>query len=364
MADHPLDTISALARAGSGLAGITPARSQTNPTSTQKHERSHFHRRLHSNTITGRVPHVHRRHRSDGKEALRTPTSATAAEFRSGMGGFDGPLSRRERKEGGGVGSKTFLQQQEKEERERRQRAKEWEAQRLRTEVKATEVETVKATEVEKVKAANETRELQLRKALQSVEDLGMTATRQLDDTYYSILEKTSLLSSTCASLVELAQECRRLSASFSRDAGTLEQGTRDSISAFAGFEAQGNVVEAFVERLRESKDATAALDSRLEAARGRIEAFERRDRGAREGRRRRWRVVWCAGFAALVLVIGVLVLRNRGRVGGVGRDVDAVEVGLGEVWGEVVEGLGGGLQMARGRGSEDPRLGELFDEL
>ncbi|KAK3675544.1 hypothetical protein LTR78_004627 [Recurvomyces mirabilis] len=358
-----LRPLPAIAKSGTGLSNIdtAPTRSQTNPPE-QKHKRSHLHRRLHSNTITGRVPHVHRRNKSSGKESL-----LSATELRPPIS-FDGLLGREKGRKGIGEGLREsglvgrreqVLSLQERggrrsreyereEEGLREQRRRREEARREKEKEKEMEVR-ITAADVARAKALNVTREEELRRNLKQVEELGMSSTRRLDDTYYSILEKASVLRSTVAGLKRLVEGARAMHKQFDDDTAKLEGDTKETLDGFGDFEQQEERIHQLVERLRRSKERTEELDRRLEGARGRVEVFERRDQEGREQRRQRWRVGW-----------GCLVGNRTVLLGG----FDGVGLTVGEVMGRVGEEVGSLTASAKASPSEDPYLRKLFDEL
>ncbi|KAK4560791.1 hypothetical protein LTR86_005370 [Recurvomyces mirabilis] len=384
MTDHDtLRPLPATANPGSGLTNMTttttaPTRSQTNPPE-QKHERSHLHRRLHSNTITGRVPHVHRRNKSSGKESLLSATELRPPISFDGLLGRDKEkgrkgigeglresglvgrreqvLSLQERAQGYGRRSREYEREREDEElREQRRRGEE-----ARLEKEKVKGVRVTAADVARAKTQNLARGEELRNSLKQVEELGMSSTRRLDDTYYSILEKASVLRSTVAGLKRLVEGARAMHKQFDEDTAELETGTKETLDGFGGFEPQEEGIQRLVERLRRSKERTEELDRRLEGARGRVEVFERRDQEGREQRRQRWRVGWGCLVGVVVLVFVVLILRNRTVLLG---EFEGVGLTVGEVMGRVGEEVGGLPARARASPSEDPYLRKLFDEL
>lgn len=216
----------------------------------------------------------------------------------------------------------------------------------------------VTAQDVEKVKAENEKREQELARSLKEVEDMGMSSTRQLDDTYYAILEKASILRSTVASLQQLADESRRMHQQFKDDSGALETDTRENIDHFNNFEEQEKTINELVAKLQSSKDETNKLNERLEKARTRIETYEQKQEAHRAKRRKQWHAIGGTLFGVILLVVAVLLLRHRRDVaeqmGVVGQKLAAA--------GDVVYGAGSNL--TKPSPPEDPYLRQLFDEL
>ncbi|KAK5130909.1 hypothetical protein LTR08_001573 [Meristemomyces frigidus] len=344
MGDHR--AFSALARAGTGLATIAPARSNTDPPAQHPaREKSHLHKRLHSNTITGKHSSS-RRHRAKD-------TVQSAIDLRPPIS-FD-QLLRREKKSPDSSRRGSGGQQQQRD-------IAEWRAQQ-QTQAERESRRRVRPEDVEKAKADNVKREEELRQSLKEVEEVGMSSTRQLDDTYYGILEKASILRSTVASLQQLAEESRRMHPHFREDAEGMEKETRQSIEGFGNFDEQEKAINELVGELKVSKADTEMLNERLEAARNRIEAYEKRELAKRVKRRNQWNATWGTLVGILLLVIVIVLLRNRRDVArqldGVGRKLGQA----GEMAGSVVLHLSTDLKPAP-RPSEDPYLQNLFDEL
>ncbi|KAK5126977.1 hypothetical protein LTR85_008336 [Meristemomyces frigidus] len=340
----------AIARAGTGLASVGPARSRTDPP-TQRHDRekSHLHRRLHANTITGKGAHSSsHRHRDKARD-----TVSSAIDFRPPIS-FDS-LLRRDRKSPDSSRRGSAGQQQQRD-------VSEWRAQQ-QAQAEREARRRVKPEEVGKAKAENAKREEELRHSLKEVEELGMSSTRQLDDTYYAVLEKASILRSTVASLQQLAEESQRMHKQFQEDADALEKETRRNIEGFGNFDEQEKTINELVGKLKGSKSDTDKLNERLEAARNRIEAYEKRENAKRSKRRKQWNATWGTLVGVLVLLIAILLLKHHRHVA---YKLDGVGVKLahaGDVAEDAVRRIPTILRPAPSP-SEDPYLQRLFDEL
>ena len=223
----------------------------------------------------------------------------------------------------------------------------------------------VTPAEVEKVRKENEQREEELRRSLKEVEEAGMRATRDLDDTYYAILEKAAVLRATVNGMMALAQESKGMHETWQSNTGILVADTQKNIRMFKGFEQQERVIGELVAKLRHSRDETIALDERLEAARKRVERYERRERAKRSMRRKQWHATWGTVAGVLVLLFALLLLKNRRRVA---RELDAVGWSLGAVSAvaeEAAANLGERLRpFAATSAREDPFLSRIFDEI
>jgi uncharacterized coiled-coil protein SlyX len=217
----------------------------------------------------------------------------------------------------------------------------------------------IRPIDVKLAQENNAKREKELRTSLQNAEEVAMSRTRQLDDTYYTILDKASLLRSTVANLQQLAEESRQMDALFQERKGKLEEDTRGLVQSFDNFDAQEKTITELVEQLKASKTQTAQLNDRLEAARNRVEAYEQREKAKAANRRKRWSAIWGALVGMLVLVVAFVVARNRSEVGS---RVHGVV--------EVMDRLGSELRASvtalnpMPSHSEDPYLKRLFDEI
>ncbi|KAK4507187.1 hypothetical protein PRZ48_000922 [Zasmidium cellare] len=332
------------------MPNVSPSRSRTDPPAPeqQQHDRSHLHRRLHSNSIrhrafTGSKEH-HHRHKA--KETVQS-----AIELKPPIS-FDTLLRRDKKSPDPGSRSTT---------NERFQQTKEdsninWAAQHAAQARK----KLVRPQDVKRVREQNEQREEELRESLKSVEEAAMSSTRQLDDTYYSILEKASILRSTVASLQQLAEESRRMHSSFNDDTNKLVSETKRNLASFGNFEGQEKTINNLVSNLKTSKDKTSALNDRLEAARNRIEAYEKREKEKQKKRRKNWWIVWGVLLAFVLLVLGVWTAKHRSTVG---TRIHSVAKVLDEFGNELASPVMAGLRPS-GSVRVDGRLERLFDEL
>ncbi|KAF2173232.1 hypothetical protein M409DRAFT_17178 [Zasmidium cellare ATCC 36951] len=332
------------------MPNVSPSRSRTDPPAPeqQHHDKSHLHRRLHSNSIrhrafTGSKDH-HHRHKA--KETVQS-----AIELKPPIS-FD-TLLRRDKKSPdlssrGGTNDRPHQPQQDN--------AANWAAQHAIQ----TPKRKVRPIDVKRVRDQNEQREEELRESLKTVEEAAMSSTRQLDDTYYSILEKASILRSTVASLSQLTDESRRLHASFTTDTSQLVSETKRNLNAFGNFAGQESTINTLVAHLKSSKDHTNALNARLEAARNRIEAYEKREKEKQKKRRKNWWIVWGVLLGFVMLVLGVWTAKHRSTVG---TRIHHVAKVLDEFGNEIASPITAVLRPTSSP-RENVALNRLFDEL
>ena len=334
------------------MAEIAPTRSRTDPPAPEQQQRSErplIPRRLHASSLrskgqhgSGNMQHHHHRHSRSAKETVQS-----AIDLRPPIT-FEHLLRRDKKSPDSSRRGSSIPQQQQVD---------------GAGSVPQADVpkKLARPEDVTKLKKENEKREEQLRASLKSVEEMSMSSTRQLDDTYYAILEKASILRSTVASLRQLADESRRMHASFEEDTSKLDRDTQRNLSSYGNFQQQEKTINELVTKLSDSKGRTNKLNDRLESARLRVEAFEKREDAKLAKRRVRWNIMWGTLVAVVVLVIAILLARNRRRVG---RQLDTVGehlVKLGDIAEDVMLPIHSKLRPSP---SEDPYLRKLFDGL
>jgi uncharacterized coiled-coil DUF342 family protein len=117
-----------------------------------------------------------------------------------------------------------------------------------------------------------------LRTTLQSLSELSMSTTRDLDDIYYSILDKASTLHNTINNLQELSLLTRQLHHDFDGHADELKEVWQEQINSFSGFNAQKEKIDGLDGRVKASREKADKLSSRLQAAQERIRVLEVRE--------------------------------------------------------------------------------------
>jgi CHAD domain-containing protein len=118
-----------------------------------------------------------------------------------------------------------------------------------------------------------------LRQTLHSLSDASLKTSRQLDDTYYSILEKLSALRQTIGSLQDLCTLTKQLHATFDSDTADLTDEIKAQFLGFDNFSAQENLIDELETRIQGGREKAEALAKRLDSARSRVEAREKVER-------------------------------------------------------------------------------------
>ncbi|KAI9709330.1 MAG: hypothetical protein M1820_003450 [Bogoriella megaspora] len=146
-------------------------------------------------------------------------------------------------------------------------------------------------------------------------EDLNVAAhdaTRRLDTTWYSILDKVSLLRSTIASLQELSSASSRLNSDFEHDTDTMMEEMKRKIEEFGPVaEKHAKEVRELEERLVKSKEQTGDLNTRVEEARNRVRRWETRESEWQARTTRRIRVTSGTFVAFVVLLVAIAVFHK-----------------------------------------------------
>jgi predicted RNase H-like nuclease (RuvC/YqgF family) len=109
--------------------------------------------------------------------------------------------------------------------------------------------------------------------ALQSLSDQSLKTSRRLDDTYYSILEKVSVLRQTIGTLQELSGLTKELHDNFKTDTSELVEDVTGQVEAFDGFQTQQKQVSSLESRIKAGKEKADSLTARLAKAKERVDA-------------------------------------------------------------------------------------------
>jgi len=150
------------------------------------------------------------------------------------------------------------------------------------------------------------TREQDLRVALQSLSDQSLQTSRRLDDTYYTILEKVSVLRQTIGTLQELSSLTRELHENFESDTTELVDDVKGQVEAFDGFKSQQEQVSGLEDRIKVGREKADALTARLAQAKERVDAKAKSEAEWQAQNTHRVRIFW--GTVGLIVTILFLV--------------------------------------------------------
>ncbi|KAF2847897.1 hypothetical protein T440DRAFT_470706 [Plenodomus tracheiphilus IPT5] len=165
--------------------------------------------------------------------------------------------------------------------------------------------------DVEKEGLRVQTRERDLRTALQSLSDQSLKTSRRLDDTYYSILEKVTVLRQTIGTLQELSGLTRELQVNFEADTKELVKDVSGQVDAFNGFQSSQRQVSALEERIKAGKQKADNLTARLTRAKERVDARAKSEAQWQATNTHRLRLFWGI-LGSIVAVIVALVFFHQ----------------------------------------------------
>lgn len=173
-----------------------------------------------------------------------------------------------------------------------------------------------------------------LRKSLNDLHALSNTTTNRLDNTYYSVLEKLSILQASIASLKELSLMARQLNEDFDNDSQTITREFQEQLKGFEGFQAQHNTIEDLQSRIQAGRDKVNRLRGRVEVVRKRAERWSKVEEQWQEKTRKRIRLLWSLSVMALVVLVSFLIFqytpaRNQGPGVMKGLDVPSIAARL-----------------------------------
>ncbi|KAF2277578.1 uncharacterized protein EI97DRAFT_457578 [Westerdykella ornata] len=175
-------------------------------------------------------------------------------------------------------------------------------------EANARRLKPASAEDVAREQAKAESREEALLSLLHSLSDKSLKTSRRLDDTYYSILEKLSVLRQTIGSLQELSGLTKELHDTFLFDTNQLTNEIQGQIKNFGNFDAQDAQVKNLQERIQAGKEKADALMGRLAEARRRVKARAESDAEGEARTNRRFRTFWgmLGAIACVVFIIAI----------------------------------------------------------
>ncbi|KAH8689203.1 hypothetical protein BGW36DRAFT_275902, partial [Talaromyces proteolyticus] len=163
--------------------------------------------------------------------------------------------------------------------------------------------------DLEEVRRTREKGEEFLRAKLSSMGLLAADITRQLDYTYYNLLERVSTLYSTIRTFQELIDSSSALQDNFQRDNANIESDIRKQLGDFQNFDPQMRRIDVLEDRMSAGRNKMEALGDRLDVVRREIKAWERRENEWQARVSRRLRIFWgVMGTTIVVLVIAYVV--------------------------------------------------------
>lgn len=150
----------------------------------------------------------------------------------------------------------------------------------------------------------------QLRKTLLDLNTQSNNTTSRLDNTYYSILEKLSVLQSTVATFRDLATLTRGLNSNFETEAASVVRDISSQLEAFDSFQAQETKINELQSRISNGRARAAVLGDRVTAVQEKIDRWEKVESEWRMRTRKRLKVLWVIMSVAVFLLLGLLIFQ------------------------------------------------------
>lgn len=138
-----------------------------------------------------------------------------------------------------------------------------------------------------------------------------MSATRRLDDVYYSILEKISNLRNTISSLQELSTLTRDLHHDFIEESHELTDDIEGQIDTFGDFEGQKQKVDDLEKRIQKGRERAQGLDKRLARCRERVTWVEKKDAEEADKAGRFYKMLWSALGILVAILLTILIVHH-----------------------------------------------------
>jgi hypothetical protein len=135
------------------------------------------------------------------------------------------------------------------------------------------------------------------------------TASR-LDNTYYNVLEKLSILHSTIASLKELATLTRQLNDDFIKESSEVVKDVETLLDGFDDFHPQERKIEDLEHRIESGREKTHVLGDRVELVKQKIERWERVESEWQQRTRKRLKFLWAITATALLILVGLVAFQ------------------------------------------------------
>ncbi|KAH6670477.1 hypothetical protein B0J14DRAFT_515986 [Halenospora varia] len=223
-------------------------------------------------------------------------------------------------------------------------------------------------------------RAIELRNATLDLNTLSNNTTRRLDMTYYSVLEKLSLLQNTISSMKELARMSKSLNEEFHDESEGVIADVTGQLESFDQFQQQERRISSLAERVKQGREKINTLAGRVNIVQDRVEGWERANAEWQDRTRKRLKTLWVI-MSVVAGVFAVLALVRyapaRSTIQGIANDTNITTRNLSgkipdfnqlrnETWKlkrKSAETLDGLLDKGEERQEDDPRL-RLFDEL
>ncbi|KAM3074879.1 hypothetical protein ACMFMG_008292 [Clarireedia jacksonii] len=262
---------------------VTRSISEASPQSLHKAHRSHQHHHHHHY----HHPHIHRRDK-DEKSSQTTlqkahPGSSIEGTKSEGVSPNDSRNTSRRTSVFGSIGDGLDV-------------------------IRANIRRPLKDGELEAEKEKGILMATELRNTLTDLNTVSNNTTRRLDNSYYAVLEKLSVLQSTIVSLKELASMTRELNEEFNTEAEEVVQEIKTQLDGFEGFESQQNKVKGLEERVKHGRETIKTLSGRVEVVRKRVETWEKTEQEWQEKTQKRLKILWVFISIGATILLAVFI--------------------------------------------------------
>lgn len=163
-----------------------------------------------------------------------------------------------------------------------------------------------------------------LKKSLLDLGDFSAEATRRLDETYYSVLEKLSVLQTSIIGLQDLALRSRKVTEDFQKDSNGLVKDIQSQISSLSHVGQQRQRIDELQGRVQKGMAKVAKLSGRVDVVMESVGGWERADTEWQESTRRRLKVIWAimsVAFFGVVLLFVSAQYSYTGELGSIAPD-------------------------------------------
>ncbi|KAH8820348.1 hypothetical protein F5884DRAFT_44231 [Xylogone sp. PMI_703] len=151
-----------------------------------------------------------------------------------------------------------------------------------------------------------------LRNAITELNKVSNSTTRRLDNSYYSVLEKLSVLQGTINSLKNISTMTRQVNEEFKLESGNLSREIDSQINGFRDFETQEKRILELQERVEKGREKIKGLNQRVDVVRQRVGEWEMTEGAWKEQARKRWRLVWITIATCIGIIIAIIVFQYR----------------------------------------------------
>lgn len=139
---------------------------------------------------------------------------------------------------------------------------------------------------------------------------LSNNTTARLDNSYYSVLEKLSVLQSTISSLKELAVMTRGLNEDFKEESQDLVRDVTAQLQGFEEFAEQEKRIRDLQQRVKTGRERIKVLGERVDVVKDRVEGWEKAEGEWQERTRKNFRILWVLISIVTTVVLAVVAFQ------------------------------------------------------